>query len=78
MIDDLGGLVRAVNDNATEIMLQWFVAEQVEEEEATAQEVVDKLRHAGDDGPGLLVIDRELGQRRGGDPGEAAADAPAD
>lgn len=64
MIDDLVALAREENDNATENMLQWFVAEQVEEE-ATAQDVLDKLRHVGDDGPGLLMVDQELGQRGG-------------
>lgn len=62
MIDDLVVLAREENDNATENMLQWFVAEQVEEE-ATAQGILDKLKHVGDDGPGLLMIDQELGQR---------------
>ena len=65
LIDDLVGLAREENDNATENMLQWFVAEQVEEE-ATAQEILDKLRYVGDDGPGLLMLDQELGQRGGG------------
>ena len=65
MIDDLVALAREENDNATENMLQWFVAEQVEEE-ATAQAILDKLRHVGDDGPGLLMIDQELGQRGSG------------
>jgi ferritin len=77
MIDDLVALARAENDNATENMLQWFVAEQVEEE-ATAQDILDKLRHVGDDGPGLLMVDQELGQR-GGQPegtGEEGADDP--
>ena len=64
MIDDLVALAREENDNATENMLQWFVAEQVEEE-ATAQAVLDKLKHVGDDGPGLLMVDQELGQRGG-------------
>jgi ferritin len=62
LIDDLVALARQENDNATENMLQWFVAEQVEEE-ATAQAILDKLKHVGDDGPGLLMIDQELGQR---------------
>jgi ferritin len=76
MIDDRVALAREENDNATENMLQWFVAEQVEEE-ATAQGILDKLRHVGDDGPGLLMVDQELGQRDasaehgGGAPGEA-------
>lgn len=72
MIDDLVALARKENDNATENMLQWFVAEQVEEE-ATAQEILDKLRHVGDDGPGLLMVDQELGQRGG-----ASSDASGD
>ena len=62
MIDELVALAREKNDNATENMLQWFVAEQVEEE-ATAQAVIDKLNHVGDDGLGLLMVDQELGQR---------------
>ena len=76
MIDDLVALAREENDNATENMLQWFVAEQVEEE-ATAQAVLDKLKHVGDDGPGLLMVDQELGQRggAGGDSGGNGASA---
>ncbi len=65
MIDNLVALAREENDNATENMLQWFVAEQVEEE-ATAQAILDKLKHVGDDGPGLLMIDQELGERGSG------------
>lgn len=73
MIDDLVELAREQNDNATENMLQWFVAEQVEEE-ATAQEIVDKLRHVGEDGTGLMMVDQELGQRQSGDEGGADGD----
>jgi ferritin len=62
MIDDLVVLAREENDNATENMLQWFVAEQVEEE-ATARDILDKLNLVGEDGPGLLMVDQELGQR---------------
>lgn len=64
MIDDLVELAREENDNATENMLQWFVAEQVEEE-ATAKDILDKLEYVDDDGSGLLMIDQELGQRDG-------------
>ena len=76
MIDELVALARDENDNATENMLQWFVAEQVEEE-ATAQHILDKLKHVGDDGTGLLMIDQELGQRgdTGGNPGGPGGDA---
>jgi len=81
MIDDLVALAREENDNATENTLQWFVEEQVEEE-ATAQDILDKLGHVGDDGPGLLMLDQELGQRgtggeSGGD-GESASESPAE
>jgi len=42
--------------------LQWFVNEQVEEE-ASADEVVQKLKMIKSTPEGLLQIDRELGQR---------------
>ncbi|MFB6105868.1 MAG: ferritin [Halobacteriaceae archaeon] len=75
MIDDLVALAREENDNATENMLQWFVAEQVEEE-ATAQDVLDKLEHVGDEGMGLLMVDQELGQRGGDEAGAEASATP--
>jgi ferritin len=61
----IGGLVelaRAEKDYMTDNFLQWFVAEQVEEE-ASADEVVRQFRLAGDEGGNLLLLDRELGQR---------------
>lgn len=42
--------------------LQWFVDEQVEEEENTGR-VVDMLKLAGDNKGALLMIDRELARR---------------
>jgi ferritin len=42
--------------------LQWFIDEQVEEEENTGR-VVDLLKMAGDSQSALLMLDRELGQR---------------
>ena len=50
-------------DYPTQVMLQWFVNEQVEEEK-TASEIVDRLRLAGDDTSALLLLDTELGRRR--------------
>ena len=44
--------------------LQWFIDEQVEEEENTGR-VVDQLKMAGDNQSALLMLDRELGQRTG-------------
>ena len=63
MINELVELAMSEKDYATYNMLQWFVAEQVEEEASTS-EIVDKLRLIGDDGRGLLMIDRELGTRQ--------------
>ena len=43
-------------------MLQWFVEEQVEEE-ANTSEVVQQLEIVGDEGRGILMVDREMGAR---------------
>ena len=62
MINDLVDLAREEHDHATEIFLQWFVSEQVEEEDS-ANEVVQKIKLMGDARGGLFMLDRELGQR---------------
>ena len=62
MINDLVTLARKENDHMTDNFLQWYVAEQVEEE-ASAGEVVRKLKLIGDSGGGRFMIDNELGQR---------------
>ncbi len=62
LINDLVSLAVSEKDNATNIFLQWFVTEQVEEE-ASADEVVQQLRLIGDDASGLFMLDRELAQR---------------
>lgn len=49
-------------DYATMNMLQWFIDEQVEEE-ASADEILQKLKLIGKEGSGLFMIDRELAQR---------------
>jgi ferritin len=61
-INDLVDLAVAESDHATNQMLQWFVTEQVEEE-ASADEVVQKLKLVGKEGGGLFMLDEELGQR---------------
>ncbi len=60
-INKLLDVAREEGDYATEVMLQWFVNEQVEEE-ASADAVVQKLKLAGHQG-GLFMVDRELSQR---------------
>lgn len=61
-INELMRLSRDENDYASQGLLQWFVDEQVEEED-TAGSIVDKLRLVGGAGDGLLMLDRELGAR---------------
>jgi len=61
-INKLVKLARAENDHATEVFLQWFVNEQVEEEQ-NDMDVLSELKLAGDHGGALLMIDRELGAR---------------
>ena len=59
---DLVELALEEHDHATNIFLQWFVSEQVEEEDS-ANDVVQKIKLMGDAPGGLFMLDRELGQR---------------
>lgn len=61
-IDQLVDLAIQEKDHATNSFLQWFVNEQVEEEESVS-EVVNKLKLIGDSGNGLFIIDQELAKR---------------
>jgi ferritin len=49
-------------DRSTQAFLDWFLTEQVEEEKTVSQ-IVESMRLAGDSGPALLLLDRELGGR---------------
>ena len=62
LINDLVDLAIQEKDHATQIFLQWFVTEQVEEE-ASVGEVVDKLKLIKDNSSGLFMVDAELGKR---------------
>ena len=62
MIDALYDLAREKRDNATQVALQWFITEQVEEE-ASADAAVDQLRRAGDNAAALLMLDQKFGAR---------------
>lgn len=61
-INSLYALAEGEKDFATRQMLNWFVAEQVEEEE-NAQDIIDNLTLVGEDGTGIYQIDAELGRR---------------
>jgi ferritin len=58
-INDLVDHALSEKDHATNIFLQWFVTEQIEEE-ATVNDIIGRLRLFGAEGQGLLMIDNEL------------------
>lgn len=53
-------------DYPAQVMLQWFIEEQVEEEQNTGA-MVDALKRIGDDGAALVMLDREAGARSSAD-----------
>ncbi len=63
LINNLVDLAIEEKDHATNSFLQWFVDEQVEEE-ASADEIVHKLKIIGDLGNGMLMLDNEFGKRK--------------
>ena len=62
LINKLMDLALSVSDHATVNFLQWFIAEQVEEE-ASADEVVQKLKLVDKKEGGLFMLDQEMGKR---------------
>lgn len=61
-INDLVDMAMQEKDHATNIFLQWFVTEQVEEE-ANDNEIIDKLNLIGEQTNALFMLDKELSQR---------------
>jgi len=70
-IDALYDLAEKVSDRAARNLLQWFVDEQVEEEN-TVRTILGRLELAGDEGLGLLLVDQEVGKSA---PAESEASA---
>ena len=64
-IHDLYALALRENDYPTQVMLQWFIDEQVEEEK-TSSAIMAQLKMVGDSPAALLMIDRQLAARAGG------------
>ena len=60
-INELVHITFAEKDYATHNFLQWYVAEQIEEE-ATAKSILDKINLIGDDKGGLYLFDRDIQQ----------------
>jgi len=58
----LSDLAKSLNDKATEIFLDWYVKEQVEEED-NAETILQKFDQVGGSPNGLYMLDKELGKR---------------
>jgi ferritin len=74
MINNLYALATQENDYPAQVLLQWFITEQVEEEK-NATRIVEQLKMIGDNGSALLILDRELGARKSGPAPEMAGAA---
>ncbi|MCG8640317.1 MAG: ferritin [Desulfobacterales bacterium] len=62
LINDLMDLAIKENDHAVKNHVDWFVEEQVEEEDSM-DTVLSKLKLINGEGHGLLILDSELAQR---------------
>jgi len=60
-INELVHISLGEKDYATHNFLQWYVAEQIEEE-AQAKTILDKINLIGDDKGGLYLFDRDIQQ----------------
>ena len=58
-INELVSLTFEEKDFATHNFLQWYVAEQIEEE-ATARTILDKINLIGDDKSGFYLFDKDV------------------
>jgi ferritin len=61
-INNLVDIAIKESDHATNNFLQWFVAEQVEEE-ASVKQIIDQLKFVKDNPVALFMIDKDLSQR---------------
>lgn len=62
LINNLANIAVEEKDHATQIFLQWFVTEQVEEE-SNVGDILNKLKLTGGEGNGLFMLDREAAAR---------------
>lgn len=61
-IHELYELAGELGDPPARVMLEWFVEEQVEEEDTFGQ-LVDQMERSDDGGASVLVLDGKLGER---------------
>ena len=62
-------------DHATQVFLQWFITEQVEEE-ANVSDIVGRIQLAGDNGGALMMLDEKLALRQPPAPRAALGPGP--
>ena len=62
LINNIYALAEQEHDYATRDRLNWFVSEQVEEEDNAAK-LIDKFTLVGNDGMGVYMLDQELASR---------------
>jgi ferritin len=62
LIHNLYHLALEEKDYSAQVMLHWFIEEQVEEE-SSATQILETLEMIGDKGHALVMLDRELGKR---------------
>ena len=62
LVNDLVEVALSKKDHAANIFLQWFVAEQVEEE-ASVGEVFERMKMIDGDSAGMFAMDMELAKR---------------
>jgi ferritin len=61
-INELMDLAIKEKDHATQIFLQWFVTEQIEEE-GNDNDIIAQLKLVGDNPQGLMMVDRDMAAR---------------
>ena len=59
LINNLVSITLDEKDFATHNFLQWYVAEQIEEE-ATARTILDKIKLIGDEKSGFYIFDKDI------------------
>lgn len=64
-INALYELALTEKDLPSQIVLQWFINEQVEEE-ALVIEIIERLKLVGSDGPSIYLLDRQMATRTPG------------
>jgi ferritin len=61
-INKLYAMASKENDYATQVALQWFITEQVEEEK-NAADILAAIEMIGDSGTALYMLDKQMGSR---------------